>query len=212
MAKYLVYISILCFMAAGNVQAQTFDSGFGQNTQAAVEAPQPSPSAAPSNAEEENEEEPLFTPAKAKITENAEEDNKKYDNSRGKVIHFKIVNNEVVFEEDKERNILIYYDDYKVTRGLDKIVRCSMRIYVLNDLETKISNLGFKLKWQGISTSLQMLQINPGVSTYTDIMLLGEGCFTMDKAPNVEVNRCRVRGLTQEQCADRVKWFAKNRH
>ena len=212
MAKYLVYISILCFMAAGNVQAQTFDSGFGQNTQAAVEAPQPSPSAAPANAEEENEEEPLFTPAKAKITENAEEDNKKYDNSRGKVIHFKIVNNEVVFEEDKERNILIYYDDYKVTRGLDKIVRCSMRIYVLNDLETKISNLGFKLKWQGISTSLQMLQINPGVSTYTDIMLLGEGCFTMDKAPNVEVNRCRVRGLTQEQCADRVKWFAKNRH
>ncbi|MBP5352584.1 MAG: hypothetical protein J6Y91_02325 [Alphaproteobacteria bacterium] len=210
MAKYLVYISVLCFMAAGNVQAQTFDSGFGKNTQAVEETAQPS--AADLDVAADDEEEPLFTPAKAKLSGDDAENDKKYDNSRGKVIHFKIVNNEVVFEEDKERNILIYYEDYKVTRGLDKIVRCSMRIYVLNDLETKISNLGFKLKWQGISTSLQMLQINPGVSTYTDIMLLGEGCFTMDKAPNVEVNRCRVKGMTQEQCADRVKWFARNRH
>ena len=28
-----------------------------------------------------------------------------------------------------------------------------------------------------------------------------------DKAPTIEVNRCRVKGMTQEQCADAVKWF-----
>ena len=119
------------------------------------------------------------------------------------------MNGEVILDEDKERSILIYYDNYQVHRGLDEYVRCSMRIYVLNDLKEKISSLGFKLYWPEISTSIQMNQLNPGVRTYKDIMLMGDGCFALDKAPTIEVNRCRVKGMSQEKCADAVKWYEK---
>jgi hypothetical protein len=63
------------------------------------------------------------------------------------------------------------------------------------------------LIWPEISTSLDLTKVNPGVRTYRDIMLLGDGCFSMDKNPTIEVNRCRVKGKTEEECANAVKWF-----
>lgn len=135
-------------------------------------------------------------------------DENKYDNSMGKVFQFKIVNGDVVF--DDERKVLVSYENYKVERGMDGIVRCSMRLYVLNDFLVSINNLGLKLKWPEISTNLNMSKINPGVKTYMDVMLLGEGCLSMDKAPTIEVNRCRVKGMSEEKCADAIRWFKKN--
>ena len=85
-----------------------------------------------------------------------------------------------------------------------------MRIYVLNDLQDRINSLGVKLKWPEISTTVQMNRVNPGVRTYSDIMLLGDGCYTMDKAPTIEVNRCRVKGMSEDECADAIRWFRKN--
>lgn len=133
---------------------------------------------------------------------------KKYDNTYGKVAHFRVVDGKVVFSD--VRNILVYYEDYKVERGMDGIVRCSMRIYVLNDLKERINSLGIKLKWPDISTNVQMSRVNPGVRTYMDVMLLGEGCLSMDKTPTIEVNRCRVKGMSEDKCADAIRWFKKN--
>ena len=138
----------------------------------------------------------------AKITED------EYDNSKGMVFQFSIVDGKVIF--DDERKILISYDNYKVEKGLDGIVRCSMRIYVLNDLTTHISNLAVKLKWPEISTNVQMNKVNPGVKTYMDVMLLGDGCLSMDKTPTIEVNRCRVKGMSEEKCSDAIRWFKAN--
>ena len=135
------------------------------------------------------------------------EDEKKYDNTVGKLIEFRIENGEVIFEDDANRKILVYYDDYKIEKGMDGLVRCSFRLYVLNDLTEKLSNLSFKLKWPKISTNIQMVHVNPGVRTYVDTMLLGDGCYTMDKTPVIEVNRCRVKGRSEDECADAVRWF-----
>lgn len=138
-----------------------------------------------------------------------DEQEEKYDNRTPKIISFKIVNGEVVLDETKDRSILVYYDNYQVFRGLDDYVRCSLRVYVLNDLTEKISNLSFKLHWPDISTSIQMSQLNPGVRTYKDITLIGDGCFALDKAPTIEVNRCRVKTMSQDTCADAIKWYEK---
>lgn len=139
-------------------------------------------------------------------TNNAKEE-KKYDNTMGKVFQFKIADGKVIFDED--RKILVSYENFKVERGMDGIVRCSMRIYVLNDLLDRISSLGMKLKWPQISTNVQMNKVNPGIKTYMDVTLLGEGCLGMDKTPTIEVNRCRVKGMSENKCADAILWFKK---
>ncbi len=147
-----------------------------------------------------------FSPVKKNFNADQQKDEVKNDSS--KVFHFKIVNGKITFDDD-HRSVLVYYDNYQIHRGFDKMVKCTIRVYVLNDLKEKITSIGFKLKWPEIMTSVEMSQLKPGVTTYTDLMLLGEGCLHMDKTPTIEVNRCRVRGMSQEACADAIKWFPK---
>lgn len=216
--KLLHVIALGLFVGLSSAEAQTFAPGgnvaSGNGGYIRPSAPNfqkanpakltPELQAAPSTSEDGD----LLESAETKIEKPvpAEE----YDNSIGKVIQFKFVNGKMVFAADDDRKILVSYEDYKVERGMDNMVRCTMRIFVLNDMKERLSNLSFKLKWPEISTSVQMVKVNPGVKTYVDTMLLGNGCLSMDKTPTIEVNRCRIKGKTEEQCADAVKWFQKN--
>ena len=134
------------------------------------------------------------------------DDSVKYDNSERKVFTLKMVGDELVVD-DNARTILISYENYQINQSFDNWVRCSLRVYVLNDLTERVTNFSFKLHWPDIDASVQMNRLNPGVRTYKDIVLLGNGCFNLDKTPTIEVNRCRVKGMSQEQCADAVKWY-----
>ena len=166
------------------------------------------------NVVEEETDYEVLTPAKntlGSFGRNKDDDEKKYDNSLGTVFEIRFDDDGVVFENDDDnRKILVYYDNYKLEKGMDNLVHCSFRLYVLNDMTEKLSNISLKLKWPEISTNVQMVQVNPGVRTYIDTMLLGNGCYTMDKTPVIEVNRCRVKGKTEEQCAAAVHWFNIN--
>lgn len=136
----------------------------------------------------------------------SDDDSVKYDNSERKVFTLKMVGDELVVD-DNARTILISYENYQINQSFDNWVRCSLRVYVLNDFTERVTNFSFKLHWPDIDASVQMNRLNPGVRTYKDIVLLGNGCFNLDKTPTIEVNRCRVKGMSQEQCADAVKWY-----
>ena len=135
---------------------------------------------------------------------------KKYDNRAGSVFTFHIKDGKVEFEDNKNRKVLVWYENYNVVKGMDGFVRCSIRVYVFNDMVERISSLGFKIIWPGVRAGINMSKVNPGVRTHVDTMLLGDGCFTLDKTPVIEVNRCRVKGMSEDKCADSVHWF--NRH
>ena len=216
--RIISYIAVLFICVAVNANAQTFatDSGLSDTVKASDNAAAFAPATAVNETEkkaqtETDDEDDLMQDATVNIGDTQKkQDEEKYDNSIGHVFEYKIVDGNIVFADDDDRKVLVYYENFKVTKGMDNLVRCSMRIYVLNDLKERINNLSFKLLWPEINTTIQMVRLNPGVRTYQDIMLLGEGCFSMDKTPTIEINRCRVKGKTEEQCADAVKWFKKS--
>lgn len=113
-------------------------------------------------------------------------------------------------EEENAGNIFLYYSNFKIIRSAANGVRCQVRFNVLNGLNSKLSNLSVKLVWPGINTNVSFSNVNPNFENYFDYMLLGEGCYSMDKLPNIIVNRCRVRGMNQEECAGKIRWLAKN--
>lgn len=117
----------------------------------------------------------------------------------------RFVNGTVELEDDPK--ILLYYRDFKISRNMNGSVNCTMRFYVLSTIKEKISNISYRLKWPKIETALSFDDIQPNVATYFDYSLLGNGCYSMDKAPNIIVNRCRVKGMTQRQCADAIEWL-----
>lgn len=206
--------AVLALVVSFNVQAQTFAPDSKNTRQPTVDTAETKKSGSQAKTNAANAEKtPIFDENGApnivvKNFDNLDRNQKKTETQRNEraVYSFKIVDGELVFD-DTARSILISYGNYQVHKSFDNWVRCSLRIYVVNDLTEKITNFSFKLHWPEMSTVVQMNKLNPGVSTYKDIVLLGDGCFHIDKVPTIEVNRCRVKGMTQEECADAVKWF-----
>ena len=106
--------------------------------------------------------------------------------------------------------ILIYMKNFNVYRTATKQVRCSVRFAAISTYKEKISNVSYELKWPKMSTRLSFSDMTPQIEYYIDYLLLGDGCYTMDKTPNVIINRCRVKNVSQEACAASVRWINFN--
>lgn len=122
-----------------------------------------------------------------------------------------------VLEKDEKPNpkedlrlIFIYYDQFKITRSFSGGLGCDVKFAVMTNLDERLTNLSVKLVWPGISTSVSFSNVNPSIENYFTYALFGDGCYTMDKVPNIVVNRCRVKGLTQQQCAAKIRWLSKS--
>ncbi len=110
-------------------------------------------------------------------------------------------------EDDDDQLILLYMKNYSVYNSPSGRTRCSMRFAVATTLKEKLSNISYRLKWKDMETVLSFSSVPPGVENYFDYELLGDGCYNMDKRPNIVVNRCRVKGLTQQECANKIRWI-----
>lgn len=106
-------------------------------------------------------------------------------------------------------NIFLYYDNFKIVNASAGAVYCDVRFNILSNLDTKITQLDMKLVWPKLTTTLSYSNINPNERTYYNYSLLGEGCYELDKAPNIIVNRCRIKGLTASECANKIVWLTK---
>lgn len=110
---------------------------------------------------------------------------------------------------EEESLIFLFYQDFKISQTMGGLVMCDVRFIVLHTLENNINNLSFRLKWPKMETSLSFNDVEPNTETYVDYTLVGDGCYSMDKIPNVIVNRCRAKGLSQSACANKIRWLKK---
>lgn len=115
-----------------------------------------------------------------------------------------------VFDKDNSF-IFLYYDDFSVNRSLGGGIRCSVRFVVTTTLARKLNTLSVKLVWPEIETALNFYDVPPNTDVYFNYTLMGDGCYSMDKIPNIVVNRCRVAKMSAQECASKIKWLRKNK-
>lgn len=118
---------------------------------------------------------------------------------------FRFVGDEVIV--DTKPKIFLYSRDFKISRNMNGSINCTMRFFVLSTMKEKITNISYRLKWPEMETALSFDDVEPNIANYFDYSLLGNGCYSMDKVPNIIVNRCRVKGMSQKQCADTIQWL-----
>lgn len=110
---------------------------------------------------------------------------------------------------EDEPLIFLFYKDFSVNKLLSGTVTCSVRFQILTTLDRKLNNLSVRLRWPEMETTLTFIDVAPNQMVHYDYTLLGEGCYSMDKIPNIIVNRCRVKGLSQKECAAKIRWLKK---
>lgn len=110
-------------------------------------------------------------------------------------------------ETKAKQQIILYMRNFRITSGFHGSITCSMDFYVTSTLSEKLSNISYRLKWPDMETSLTFENVQPGETLYRSYALLGKGCYHMDTMPNVIVNRCRVKGISQQDCASFISWM-----
>ena len=114
---------------------------------------------------------------------------------------------ETTEENPEDELIMLYMKNFSIYRTPSGKVRCSARFAVLTTLPARLVNLSYRLKWPNMETTLSFNDVDPGIENHFDYALLGDGCYNMDKQPNIVVNRCRAKGMTQRQCAAKIRWI-----
>lgn len=114
---------------------------------------------------------------------------------------------ETTEEHEEDELIMLYMKDFSIYRSPSGQTRCSAKFSVLTTLPVKLSNISYRLKWPKMETVLTFSDVEPGVENHFDYGLLGDGYYNMDRQPNIIVNRCRAKGMTQRQCASKIRWI-----
>ena len=122
-----------------------------------------------------------------------------------------------VFEVDNDgegkvaAKIFLYYDNFQISRSINGLTTCDVRFFILSTLDSRLISFDAKLVWPEISTAISFANVMPNTPTYYNYTLIGDGCYTMDKMPNIIVNRCRVKGFSSAECANRIVWLSETK-
>lgn len=103
--------------------------------------------------------------------------------------------------------IKIYMRQFKVSQSLSGFVTCSMKLYVQSTLPNPISNLSFRLKWPTLETPVSFDDIPANATVNHGHSFVGNVCYSLDAVPNIIVNRCRVKNMSQQECANAIEWI-----
>ncbi len=194
-SRLFIYLVLAAFLGWGN---EALAQRFGPVSEPAAQAkPQPIPQMQTNARPQQN----LPTDNNNQVEEDDDDDT----DTTPAAFQFKFIGNEVVTQNAPR--IMLYMRNFKISRNINGIPNCNMRFYVLSTLSEKITNISYRLKWPSIETALSFDNVQPNSAMYFDYSLLGNGCYNMDKAPNIIVNRCRVKGMSQQTCANAIEWL-----
>lgn len=109
--------------------------------------------------------------------------------------------------DPNQPEIFLFFDRFKIGRSLGGQTSCDVRFIVLTALDKRLISLDVKLVWPLMTTALSFNNVMPNTMTYINYTLLGNGCYDMDKIPNIIVNRCRIKGESSVKCAGKITWI-----
>lgn len=119
----------------------------------------------------------------------------------------------ITFSSNKKKQdqelIMMYMKDFNIYRSPSGQTRCSVQFAIVTTLPVKLSNISYRLQWPKMDTVLSFSNVEPQVENHFNYSLLGDGCYSMDRSPNIIINRCRVKGMSQRACAAKVRWITR---
>ena len=195
---FILMLIVFAFFIS-NVNAQMFDDdNVAQDV--AQDATQVEETVAPEKKDLQQKSPAVTMPAKRKMP--------------SRLVKNKTVGNkQVAVKEVQEANLIdpnekiyMYMRDFKISHSINGMISCSMRFYLYSKVKEKINNVSYRLKWPKIETPLSFSNVETETPIYKDYTLLGDGCYDLDAAPNIIVNRCRIKGRTQQHCSSIIQW------
>ena len=126
-----------------------------------------------------------------------------------KIIRSKVLTNDEVNTQDTKQlppMIMVYFKNFKINLTPSGRVICNFDLTMRNATPNKINTFNAQFVWPSIKTSGSFYDVPARAERYLSLALMGKGCYSMDKTPNIIVNHCRIKGMSAEECSKAVRW------
>jgi len=125
-----------------------------------------------------------------------------------KIIRSKLLTSKEAGRQENKPSprIMIYFRNFKIDITPSGRVMCDFDLSIRNLTPNKINTLNAQFIWPAIKTGASFYEVPSLHERYISMTLMGKGCYTMDKVPNIVVNHCRIKGMSSEECAKAVRW------
>jgi len=118
-----------------------------------------------------------------------------------------LTNNEASYQKEKRPpRIILYFKNFKINLTPSGRVVCSFDLTMRNATPNKINTFNAQFVWPSIKTTGSFYDVPANSERYLSLALMGKGCYSMDKTPNVIVNHCRIKDMSAEECSEAVRW------
>ena len=124
------------------------------------------------------------------------------------IIRTPLINKTEKNKEQKKKvsRILMYYKNFKIDITPSGRVMCDFDLVIHNSTPNKINTLNAQFVWPSIKTNASFYDVPARSERYLSLTLMGNGCYSMDKAPNIVLNHCRIKGMSEKECASAIHW------
>ena len=126
-----------------------------------------------------------------------------------KIIRSRLLTNEETNTQQGKLppRVLLYFKNFKIDLTPSGRVICSFDLTMRNATPNKINTFNAQFIWPSIKTTGSFYDVPAKSERYLSLALMGKGCYSMDKAPNIIVNHCRIKGMSAEECSEAVRWI-----
>lgn len=166
--------------------------------------------------EEKEDHEELFDEMFADKIEN-NENNKintlsKFAKDAVKHIEVKKTTNTKSYEEMKaiptegELKIGVSKDSFKLTQDMLGRTVCTFGVTLESTLNKEIKTLALRLVYTETAFAFVFRDVKANGSDERYISTRGDICYNLTGIPDIDINRCRIFGANDDECAKRIKW------
>ena len=121
----------------------------------------------------------------------------------------KEVNNDKIASLEGELLIGVSQGGFKLFKDMMGRTKCSFGVTLKSTLNRDLKTLALRLIYKHGAFAFIFKNVKPGASDEHFITTMGDICYNLEGAPDIEINRCRIIGSREDDCMQRLKWDDK---
>ena len=157
-----------------------------------------------------------FTPDERDITNPAEFNDaineaanivRSYSNFVTKQEEAKAQINEKLLPLEGDIHLSIVSDSFKIFKNIAGRQQCRFSVKLKSNIDRDIDVIGLSLAYPKMSFAFIFREVPPMGELVKNITTRGDICYDLSGAPDIHVNKCRIKNTDGKDCVSHIKWF-----
>ena len=113
---------------------------------------------------------------------------------------------EKIIPLDGDIYLNIVNGSFKIFKNLAGKIRCRFSVRLKSDIDREIDIIALSLSYPKRSFAFIFRDATPKGELIETITTGGDICYDLSGAPDININKCRIKNTSNQDCAAHIKW------